>query len=74
MKKIPPAPILPRGRVAQWSRERLDKLTTLELRALLANAERLQESDVAALCREVLAARPRGNNAAARALRTATAK
>ncbi len=28
------APILPRGRVAKWSKEQIDKLTTLELRAL----------------------------------------
>lgn len=74
MKKIPPAPILPRGRVAQWSRERLEKLSKEELLALLANAERLQETEVATLCRAVLAARPRGNSAAARALRTAAAK
>jgi hypothetical protein len=46
-------------------------LSTDDLKALIANAERLQEPEVAALCREVLAARPRGNNAAARALRVA---
>jgi hypothetical protein len=73
MKKIPAERILPRGRVAQWNRERLEQLTTPDLRALLLNAERLQESEVVVLCREVLAKRPRGNNAAARALR-ATAK
>ena len=33
--------IIERGRVAKWSREQLDKLTTPELRALLVNAERL---------------------------------
>ena len=71
MKKIPPAPILPRGRVTTWSREQIDKLSTADLKALLANAERLQESEVATLCRTVLAARPRGNNAAARLARAA---
>ena len=73
MKKIPAERILPRGRVVQWTREQLERLSTPDLRALLANAERLQESEVASLCREVIAARPRGNNTAARALR-ATAK
>ena len=55
------APILPRGRVAKWSKEQIDKLTTLELRALLANAERLKETEIAALCNELLDARPRGH-------------
>jgi hypothetical protein len=49
-----------RGRVAKWSKEQIDKLTTLELRALLANAERLKEPEVAAICNEILDARPRG--------------
>jgi hypothetical protein len=52
--------IIERGRVAKWSREQLDKLTTPELRALLVNAERLKEAEVAALCNELLDARPRG--------------
>lgn len=52
--------IMERGRIATWSREQLDKLTTLELRALLVNAERLNETEVAALCHELLDARPRG--------------
>lgn len=60
MKKIPPAPILPRGRIAHWTREQLDKLSTIDLKALLANAERLQEDEVAQLCRVLLKARPRG--------------
>ncbi|MEA3192779.1 MAG: hypothetical protein QOD26_1112 [Betaproteobacteria bacterium] len=68
MKKIPPAPILPRGRIAQWSRERLDKLSTIELKALLANAERLQETEVADLCRALIKARPRGAANAATAV------
>jgi hypothetical protein len=74
MKKIPPAPILPRGRVISWSREQIDKLSTPDLKALLANAERLQETEVATLCRAVLTARPRGNNAAARLARAGAAK
>lgn len=61
MKEQRPSPMIPRGRVAKWSKEQLDKLSTLELRALLANAERLSEPEVAALCNEILDARPRGH-------------
>lgn len=57
MKKIPPAPILPRGRIASWSREQLDRLSTVDLKALVENAERLQESEVAQLCRAIIKAR-----------------
>jgi hypothetical protein len=52
--------IMERGRIATWSREQIDKLSTPELRALLVNAERLKEAEVAALCHELLDARPRG--------------
>lgn len=52
--------LLPRGRVAKWDREKIDTLSTLELRQLLANAERLNESEIGALCTEALNARPRG--------------
>lgn len=52
--------IVGRGRVAKWSKEQIDKLSTPELRALLVNAERLKEPEVAALCNELLDARPRG--------------
>src|SRR5882724_1951628 len=58
MKEPRNTQMMPRGRVAKWSKEQLDKLNTLELRALLANAERLNEPDVAALCTEILDARP----------------
>lgn len=57
MKPFPQ--MLPRGRTAQWSKERLDKLTTPELRALRENAERLNEGELALLCSELLKARPR---------------
>lgn len=52
--------IVGRGRVTKWSKEQIDKLSTPELRALLENAERLKEPEVAALCNELLDARPRG--------------
>jgi hypothetical protein len=61
-----PMRITPRGRVAKWSKEQLDKLSTPELRVLLANAERLNEPEVAALCTEILDARPRGHAAVRR--------
>ncbi len=61
MREQRATPIMPRGRVAKWSKEQLDKLSTIELRALLINAERLQEPEVAALCNEILDARPRGH-------------
>lgn len=53
--------ILARGRIAHWSREKIDTLSTLELRQLLANAQRLHETEIAALCNELLGARPRGH-------------
>jgi hypothetical protein len=52
--------IMERGRIATWSKEQLEKLSTPELRALLVNAERLGEAEVAALCNELLDSRPRG--------------
>lgn len=63
--------IAERGRVAKWSKEQLDKLSTPELRALLVNAERLKEVEVAALCSELLDARPRGHAPKKRALKAA---
>ena len=59
-------PVLPRGRVAKWSREQMDKLSTPDLRALLENAERLKEPEVAALCSDLLDGRPHGHSMARR--------
>ena len=53
------APLLPRGRVASWTKERLDKLSTDELRTLLANAQARKETEVVTLCNEILDTRPR---------------
>lgn len=50
---------LSRGRAALWSRERIDLLSTAEVRNLQANAERLVETEIAALCLEILGERPR---------------
>ena len=49
-----------RGRVEAWTRERIESLSTLEVRQLGANATRLAETELAALCNEVLDARPHG--------------
>jgi len=59
-------PPLPRGRAATWDRAKLETLTTIELRQLLANAEHRNEPAVAALCGEVLDARPHGRPPAPR--------
>lgn len=61
MKKIPPPPVLPRGRIAQWSRQQLEKFSKEELQALLDNAVRLEEPEVADLCRLILRERRRGS-------------
>lgn len=59
--KQPSPRILPRGRIAAWSKEQLEKLTTPDLRALLDNAERLHEGEIATLCSEILDSRPHGH-------------
>jgi hypothetical protein len=53
--------IAERGRITKWSKEQIDRLSTAELRVLLENAQRLKEAEVAALCSEILDARPRGH-------------
>lgn len=65
--------ILGRGRVAMWTREKISSLSTPELRQLHQNAERLNETEVAALCAEVLGARPRSRAAARRPRRKGSA-
>jgi hypothetical protein len=46
-------------RAAQWTREKIDSLSTAEVRQLRDNAERLHEAEIAALCEQVLVSRPR---------------
>jgi hypothetical protein len=53
------APVLPRGRIVNWTREQLDRLSTEDLRSLRANAEGRKETEVVALCDEILAGRPK---------------
>jgi len=55
---------LTRGRAALWSRDKIELLSTPEVRNLHANAERLLETEIAALCLEVLGTRPRSGVAA----------
>lgn len=43
-----------------WSFERIDKLPTPEVRALLENAQRLESQEIEGICRQVLESRPRG--------------
>lgn len=53
-----------RGRVELWTREKIESLSTPEVRQLQANALRLSETEIVALCDDVLGTRPRGRLAA----------
>jgi hypothetical protein len=59
------------GRSAAWTKDRIEGLSTAEVRQLRDNAQRLSESEIAGLCEEVLKARPKG---AAKAAKPVTAK
>lgn len=63
------------GRSAAWTRERIEALSTAEVRQLRDNAQRLGESDIVALCDDVLKARPKtaAKAASAKAKRPAAA-
>ena len=50
-----------RARVEAWPRDRIESLSTLEVRQLGANATRLGETELAAVCNEVLDGRPHGH-------------
>ena len=52
-----PEPVLTRS--TSWTVERISALTLPEIKQLRANAERLLEPEIAALCTEVIKARPR---------------
>jgi len=47
-------------RAALWTREKIDSLSTAEVRQLRDNAQRLNEAEIAGLCEQVLGSRPRG--------------
>jgi hypothetical protein len=63
-----------RGRVALWTRDKIASLTTAEVRQLRDNALHLAETEIAALCDEVLGERPRGRAPARRAARKGEAR
>jgi hypothetical protein len=46
-------------RTTEWTKERIELLTTAEVTQLRANAEALAKPDVLALCDEVLGGRPK---------------
>jgi hypothetical protein len=54
-----PAAIFRRGHATQWTRERLDQLTRQDLLNLQANAARLGEQELAALCDQLIRERPK---------------
>jgi hypothetical protein len=47
------------ARALDWTKDRIQNLTKVEVKQLRANAERLQEPEVVALCDEVLGSRPK---------------
>jgi hypothetical protein len=48
------------SRTQEWTRERIEQLSKLDIEQLRANADRLGETAIVALCDEALNARPRG--------------
>jgi hypothetical protein len=60
------------GRSAAWTKERIDALTTPEVRQLRDNAQRLGEGEIVGLCDEIIKARPK-TGAGARTKRPAAA-
>ena len=49
-----PQVIFKRGRAADWTLERLSKLSSQDIKRLRENAERLNEPEVMALCDQAL--------------------
>ena len=58
-------PPLKRPRVDLWTRDKIESLSTAEVRQLRDNALRLAEPEIAALCDTVLDTRPRARRARA---------
>ena len=59
----PAAKLMRSSRASLWTREKIDTLTTPEVKQLRVNAERLKEAEIATLCDQVLVGRPRGKPA-----------
>lgn len=47
------------GRAAVWTKDRIEALSTAEIRQLRDNAERLSEAEIVGICDEILKARPK---------------
>ena len=47
------------GRSAAWTKERIDALSTPEIRQLRENALRLGETEIVGLCDEIIKVRPK---------------
>jgi hypothetical protein len=62
------------GRSAAWTKERIEALSTPEVRQLRDNADRLGEGEIVALCDEIVKARPRSGAKAGGPAKAAPAK
>jgi len=49
------------GRTAVWTKDRIEALSTAEIRQLRDNAERLSEAEIVGMCDEILKARPKNS-------------
>ncbi len=58
--------LTPRTRSVSWTKDRIGALTTPDVKQLRANAVRLREPEIAALCDEVLGSRRAKSRAAAK--------
>ena len=61
------------GRSAAWTRDRIELLSTPEIRQLRENAERLGEQEIVGLCEEVIKVRPK-TGSGLKVVKAATAK
>ncbi len=60
---MPTPAVFKAGLASLWTRERIGNLSAPEIKQLRANAERLNETELAALCSEVLKDSPRARQA-----------
>lgn len=54
------------GTAADWTKDRVEALTTAEVKQLRVNAERLQEPEIITLCDQILTARRKKTRTKAR--------
>lgn len=54
------------GTAADWTKDRIDALTTAEVKQLRVNAERLHEPEITTLCDQILTARRKKTRTKAR--------